>query len=44
VHDGDTGRLVNDSMLGFSVPTAADLPPMELLHTAVTSPVTPEAV
>jgi carbon-monoxide dehydrogenase large subunit len=40
-YDGDTGQLVNGSMLDYFVPTAADLPPMELLHTEVASPVTP---
>jgi carbon-monoxide dehydrogenase large subunit len=40
-YDGDTGQLVNGSMMDYFVPTAADLPPMELLHTEVASPVTP---
>jgi carbon-monoxide dehydrogenase large subunit len=40
-YDGDTGQLVNGSMLDYFVPTAADLPPLELLHTEVASPVTP---
>ncbi|MCW2696628.1 MAG: xanthine dehydrogenase, molybdenum binding subunit apoprotein [Modestobacter sp.] len=40
-YDGDTGQLVNGSMLDYFVPTAADLPPIELLHTEVASPVTP---
>jgi carbon-monoxide dehydrogenase large subunit len=40
-YDGDTGQLVNGSMLDYFVPTAADVPPMELLHTEVASPVTP---
>jgi carbon-monoxide dehydrogenase large subunit len=36
----DTGQLVNGSMVDYFVPTAADLPPIELLHTSVPSPVT----
>ena len=40
-YDGDSGQLVNGSMMDYFVPTAADLPPLELLHTEVASPVTP---
>jgi carbon-monoxide dehydrogenase large subunit len=40
-YDGDTGQLVNGSMLDYFIPTAADLPRLELLHTEVASPVTP---
>ena len=43
-YDADTGQLVNGSMVDYFVPTAADLPPMELLHTEVASPVTPFGV
>ena len=39
-YDSDTGQLVNGSMLDYFVPTAADLPPIELLHTETPSPVT----
>lgn len=39
-YDPDTGQLVNGSMMDYFVPTAADLPPVELLHTEVASPVT----
>jgi carbon-monoxide dehydrogenase large subunit len=39
-YDPDTGQLVNGSMVDYFVPTAADLPPIELLHTQVPSPVT----
>jgi carbon-monoxide dehydrogenase large subunit len=39
-YDPDTGQLVNGSMVDYFVPTAADLPPIELLHTSVPSPVT----
>jgi aerobic carbon-monoxide dehydrogenase large subunit len=40
-YDGETGQLINGSMLDYFVPTAADLPHLELLHTEVPSPVTP---
>ncbi|MBB3086714.1 xanthine dehydrogenase family protein molybdopterin-binding subunit [Geodermatophilus sabuli] len=43
-YDPDTGQLVNGSMVDYFVPTAADLPPLELLHTEVASPVTPFGV
>jgi aerobic carbon-monoxide dehydrogenase large subunit len=39
-YDPETGQLVNGSMLDYFVPTAADLPPVELAHTEVPSPVT----
>jgi carbon-monoxide dehydrogenase large subunit len=39
-YDPDTGQLVNGSMLDYFVPTAADLPQVELLHTETPSPVT----
>ncbi|GAB2983613.1 xanthine dehydrogenase family protein molybdopterin-binding subunit [Amycolatopsis acidiphila] len=40
-YDAETGQLVNGSMVDYFPPTAADLPPVELLHTEVPSPVTP---
>ena len=40
-YDPDTGQLVNGTMLDYFVPTACDLPAVELLHTEVPSPVTP---
>ncbi|MGY1661019.1 xanthine dehydrogenase family protein molybdopterin-binding subunit [Geodermatophilus sp. SYSU D00705] len=40
-YDAETGQLVNGSMVDYFPPTAADLPPIELLHTEVPSPVTP---
>jgi len=40
-YDPDTGQLVNGTMLDYFVPTASDVPPVELLHTEVPSPVTP---
>lgn len=43
-YDPETGQLLNGSMLDYFVPTAADLPEMELLHTEVPSPVTPFGV
>ncbi|MGH6882126.1 MAG: xanthine dehydrogenase family protein molybdopterin-binding subunit, partial [Hypericibacter sp.] len=39
-YDKETGQLVNGSMLDYLVPSAADVPPIELLHTEVPSPVT----
>lgn len=39
-YDRETGQLVNGSMLDYLVPSAADVPPIELLHTEVPSPVT----
>jgi carbon-monoxide dehydrogenase large subunit len=44
VYDPDTGQLVNGTMLDYFMPTAADLPPTELDHTEVRSPVTPLGV
>jgi carbon-monoxide dehydrogenase large subunit len=41
VYDPETGQLVNGTMMDYFAPTACDLPPIELLHTAVPSPVTP---
>ncbi|MBS0252498.1 MAG: xanthine dehydrogenase family protein [Proteobacteria bacterium] len=39
-YDRETGQLLSGSMLDYFVPTAADIPPIELLHTEVLSPVT----
>jgi len=39
-YDPDTGQLLNGTMLDYFMPTAADMPPMELLHTEVPSPMT----
>lgn len=39
-YDKETGQLLSGSMLDYFVPTAADVPPIELLHTEVPSPVT----
>jgi carbon-monoxide dehydrogenase large subunit len=40
-YDQETGQLVNGSMMDYFAPTASDASPIELLHTAVPSPVTP---
>ena len=39
-YDNETGQLLSGSMLDYFVPTAADVPPIELLHTETPSPVT----
>jgi carbon-monoxide dehydrogenase large subunit len=44
IYDQSSGQLVNGTMLDYFVPTACDLPPVELLHTEVPSPVTPFGV
>ena len=41
VYDPDTGQLTSGSVLDYFVPSAADVPPIELLHSNVPSPVTP---
>ena len=38
--DPSTGQLTSGSMLDYFAPTAADLPPIELLHSEIPSPVT----
>ncbi len=44
VYDPETGQLLNGTMMDYFAPTACDLPPVELMHTAVPSPVTPLGV
>ena len=44
VYDPETGQLVNGTMMDYFAPTACDLPSIELMHTAVPSPVTPLGV
>jgi carbon-monoxide dehydrogenase large subunit len=44
IYDDDTGQLVNGSMIDYFMPTAADLPKIELDHTEVHSPVTPMGI
>ena len=41
LYDPETGQLLNGSMLDYFAPTAADMPPVELRHVEVPSPVTP---
>ncbi len=43
-YDADTGQLVNGTMLDYFMPTSADVPEFELLHTYVKSPGTPFGV
>ncbi|HEX3737003.1 MAG TPA: molybdopterin cofactor-binding domain-containing protein, partial [Solirubrobacterales bacterium] len=43
-YEEDSGQLINGTMLDYFVPTAADMPQVELLHTEVPSPVTPFGV
>jgi len=44
VYDGDSGQLINGSMIDYFMPTTADLPKIELDHTEVLSPVTPMGI
>lgn len=44
VYDPETGQLVNGTMMDYFAPTACDLPPIQLMHTTVPSPVTPLGV
>jgi carbon-monoxide dehydrogenase large subunit len=44
VYDPETGQLVNGTMMDYFAPTACDMPRVDLLHTAVPSPVTPLGV
>jgi carbon-monoxide dehydrogenase large subunit len=43
-YDPDTGQLLNGTMMDYFMPTSADLPDFELLHTYVPSPGTPFGV
>jgi carbon-monoxide dehydrogenase large subunit len=43
-YDPETGQLLNGTMMDYFMPTAADLPDFELLHTDVPSPGTPFGV
>jgi len=40
IYDSDTGQLVSGSMLDYFAPLAKDVPPIDLLHTEIPSPVT----
>jgi len=44
VYDGDSGQLINGSMIDYFMPTTADLPTIELDHTELLSPVTPMGI
>jgi carbon-monoxide dehydrogenase large subunit len=44
VYDPDSGQLVNGTMVDYFMPTAADIPELELAHTELPSPVTPFGV
>jgi carbon-monoxide dehydrogenase large subunit len=39
-YDGETGQLINGSMMDYFAPTASDVPPIELLHSSIPSNVT----
>lgn len=41
LYDEQTGQLLNGTMMDYFAPTAADAPPITLLHTEIPSPVTP---
>src|SRR5690606_18866775 len=43
-YDDETGQLLNGTMMDYFALTAADAPPLELLHTEIPSPVTPFGV
>jgi carbon-monoxide dehydrogenase large subunit len=43
-YDPETGQLVNGTMMDYFMPTSADVPEFELLHTYVKSPFTPFGV
>jgi aerobic carbon-monoxide dehydrogenase large subunit len=43
-YDPETGQLLNGTMMDYFMPTSADLPEFELLHTYVPSPGTPFGV
>jgi aerobic carbon-monoxide dehydrogenase large subunit len=40
-YDGETGQLVNGTMMDYFAPLACDIPPIELISTDIPSPVTP---
>jgi len=39
-YDADSGQLVNGTMMDYFAPSICDVPPIDLLHTTVASPVT----
>jgi carbon-monoxide dehydrogenase large subunit len=40
LYDAESGQLLNGTMMDYFAPSMCDLPPIDLLHTAVPSPVT----
>ena len=40
LYDADTGQLLNGSMMDYFVPSAADVPQIDLIHTETPTPVT----
>ena len=40
LYDSDTGQLLNGNMMDYFVPSAADVPRIDLMHTETPSPVT----
>jgi carbon-monoxide dehydrogenase large subunit len=44
LYDAESGQLLNGTMMDYFAPTARDVPPVELLHTIVPSPVTTRGV
>ena len=40
LYDADTGQLLNGSMMDYFVPSAADVPQIDLMHTETPTPVT----
>jgi len=44
LYDEQTGQMLNGTMMDYFAPTAADAPPVTLLHTEIPSPATPFGV
>ena len=40
LYDSDTGQLLNGNMMDYFVPSAADVPQIDLMHTETPTPVT----
>jgi carbon-monoxide dehydrogenase large subunit len=40
LYDTDSGQLLNGTMMDYFAPTICDIPPVDLMHTVVPSPVT----
>jgi aerobic carbon-monoxide dehydrogenase large subunit len=43
-YDAETGQLVNGTMMDYFAPSACDVPPIQVMHSQVPSPVTPLGV